>query len=34
MIATSKVEPNDAGRYILEEAKNASASVLVMGLHP
>jgi nucleotide-binding universal stress UspA family protein len=32
-VATSKVEPNDAGQYILEETKNAGASLLVMGAY-
>lgn len=32
-VVTSKVEPNDAGRYILEEAKNAGASLLAMGAY-
>jgi nucleotide-binding universal stress UspA family protein len=32
-VATSKVEPSDAGQYILEEAKNVGASLLVMGAY-
>lgn len=32
-VATAKVEPSDAGRYILEEAGNVGASLLVMGAY-
>jgi nucleotide-binding universal stress UspA family protein len=32
-VASAKVDASDAGRYILDEAKNIGASLLVMGAY-